>query len=148
MKDEIFEQCVKFVLDHEGGYVNHPDDPGGETNFGISKRAYPDLDIKNLTIEEAKEIYKRDYWDKIPLTHSGDYYSLGSAMIMFDTAVNMGIEISRKMCDESGCHFCRMYNWRLKQYNKIARKPKMLKFLRGWINRLTDLYDYVDDLGW
>ena len=46
------------------GYVNDPKDPGGETNYGISKRAYPDVDIKNLTEDGAKDIYKRDYWDK------------------------------------------------------------------------------------
>ena len=51
-----FEEAVKSVLKHEGGYVNDPKDPGGETNFGISKRAFPDLDIKNLTEEDAIEI--------------------------------------------------------------------------------------------
>ncbi len=47
------------VFPHEGGYTNDPRDPGGETNWGISKRAYPNLDIKNLAMEEAKRIYKR-----------------------------------------------------------------------------------------
>ena len=46
-------------IGHEGGYINHPDDPGGETNFGISKKQFPKLDIKNLTRKDAKEIYKR-----------------------------------------------------------------------------------------
>jgi hypothetical protein len=50
-----FDEAVKMVLKHEGGYVNHPSDPGGETNFGISKRAYPEVDIANLTEEEAAE---------------------------------------------------------------------------------------------
>ena len=48
-----FEEIIDNVLESEGGYVNDKDDPGGETNMGISKRAYPDLDIKNLTREEA-----------------------------------------------------------------------------------------------
>jgi len=56
-----FERCIAFVLRHEGGYVNDPRDPGGETKYGISKRAYPGLDIKNLTEEQAKEIYRQDY---------------------------------------------------------------------------------------
>jgi hypothetical protein len=61
---EHFERAVAFVLRHEGGYVNDPRDPGGETKYGISKRAYPRLDIKGLTEADAKEIYRRDYWEK------------------------------------------------------------------------------------
>ena len=59
-----FEKAIEFVLsdDIEGGYVNDPDDPGGETKFGISKRAYPSLDIKTLSKEAAKHLYFKDYW--------------------------------------------------------------------------------------
>jgi lysozyme family protein len=60
-----FSSVIKMILEHEGGYVNHPSDPGGETKYGISKRAYPDIDIANLTEEDAEEIYYRDYWSKI-----------------------------------------------------------------------------------
>ena len=65
-KEEMskFDEIIEGVLKHEGGYVNDPTDLGGETNFGITKRFYPDVDIKNLTEEGAKEIYKKDYWDK------------------------------------------------------------------------------------
>ena len=59
-----FDQCFEKVIGFEGGYTLDPKDPGGETNWGISKRAYPSIDIKNLTREGAKEIYKRDYWDR------------------------------------------------------------------------------------
>lgn len=59
-----FNIAIKTVLIEEKGYVNDPEDPGGETKFGISKRMYPDLDIKNLTIEKAEEIYEKDYWQK------------------------------------------------------------------------------------
>ena len=52
-----FDEIIEVVLHHEGGYVNDPKDPGGETNFGISKRAYPDVDMKTLTKEGAKDIY-------------------------------------------------------------------------------------------
>src|ERR1035437_2782754 len=57
-----FELAITSTLKNEGGYVNDPDDPGGETNFGISKRSYPQVDIKNLTEEEASAIYLRDFW--------------------------------------------------------------------------------------
>ena len=44
-----FDDIIEVVLEHEGGYVNDPDDPGGETNFGVAKRSHPDVDIANLT---------------------------------------------------------------------------------------------------
>ena len=60
-KEEMskFDDIIEVVLEHEGGYVNDPKDPGGETNFGIAKRSHPDVDIKNLTKEDAKEIKKQ-----------------------------------------------------------------------------------------
>jgi lysozyme family protein len=83
-----FNQAIETVLSHEGGYVDHPDDPGGETKYGISKRSYPDLDIKNLTIEEAKEIYHRDFWEPI----KGDsIQSQDVATNLLDYAVNAGV---------------------------------------------------------
>ena len=57
-----FDEIIDNVLESEGGYVNDKNDAGGETNLGISKRAYPDLDIKNLTREQAKQLYYQDYW--------------------------------------------------------------------------------------
>src|SRR5690606_28008981 len=57
--DERFRRAVEVVLKHEGGYVNNPSDPGGETKYGISKRSYPELDIANLTQEDAIAIYYR-----------------------------------------------------------------------------------------
>ena len=59
-----FSDAIDTVLAQEGGYVNDPLDPGGETKWGISKRQYPDLDIKAITREEAVAIYKRDYWNR------------------------------------------------------------------------------------
>lgn len=81
--DEIFDR----LLGHEGGYIDHPIDPGGETNWGISKRSYPSLDIRNLTRESAKDIYRRDFW--VPLY--GERLYDGVAYQLFDFAVNSGI---------------------------------------------------------
>lgn len=81
-----FNKAVAFVLHHEGSYVNDPADAGGETNFGISKRAYPNLDIKNLTKDDAIAIYKRDYWDKLPAN-----LPTPVRCVLFDCAVNTGI---------------------------------------------------------
>ena len=59
-----FEKAFKYVIYNEGGYVNDPSDLGGETKYGISKRSYPNLDIKHLTLEQARKIYFCDYWLK------------------------------------------------------------------------------------
>ena len=82
-----FAIAIEDTLKNEGGYVWHPSDPGGETNFGISKRTYPNVDIKALTKEKAKEIYKRDWWDKYGY---GKITSQKVAGKIFDLSVNMG----------------------------------------------------------
>jgi lysozyme family protein len=87
MEDGKFTFAIEKTLEHEGGYVSRPDDSGGETNFGISKRSYPRLDIKHLTREQAIEIYKRDWWDRY------QYERIDNPKIaakVFDLAVNMG----------------------------------------------------------
>ena len=56
MDDRNFADALDLVLRHEGGYVNSPKDPGGETNFGISKKSYPYLDIKKLTKTDASVV--------------------------------------------------------------------------------------------
>lgn len=81
-----FDQAFERLIGHEGGYVNDPRDPGGETKFGISKRSYPAEDIKGLTLERAKAIYRRDFWgvagcDAVPDAIKFD---------LFDMAVNSG----------------------------------------------------------
>lgn len=85
-----FVDAVEIILKHEGGYVWNPRDPGGETNFGIAKRSYPTLDIKNLTREKAIEIYRRDFWDKCKIELLPHVLRL----IVFDCAVNQGPQVS------------------------------------------------------
>lgn len=96
-----FEEAIAFVLPHEGGYVNHPADPGGETKYGISKRSYPNEDIANLTIERASFIYRRDFWNPL-------YERINSQAIankVFDFAVNMGSSQAHKLLQGS-CNDC------------------------------------------
>lgn len=81
-----FTRAINFVLRHEGGYVNDPNDPGGETNFGISKRAHPEVDIANLTATKAAEIYKRDYWKRV----RGDDLPDCTALALLDWTVHSG----------------------------------------------------------
>ena len=64
-----YDKCLETILHHEGGYVNHPKDPGGETNLGVTKRVYEEFggtkDMKDLTVEDVAPIYKKGYWDKM-----------------------------------------------------------------------------------
>lgn len=81
-----FDAIIDRVLSHEGGYVNDPRDPGGETKFGIAKRSYPNLDIRALTREQAVEIYRRDFWQRV----QGDKLPRAVAFQVLDAAVNHG----------------------------------------------------------
>lgn len=82
-----FDRCLAVTLAHEGGYVNDPHDPGGETRFGISKRSYPREDIRNMTRARAAQIYRRDFWDAV----CGDDLPAGLDLVAFDAAVNSGV---------------------------------------------------------
>lgn len=88
-----FKTVIDRVLGHEGGYVNDPNDPGGETNWGISKRSYPNVDIKNLTRDQAVAIYLRDFWTPI----KGERLHDGTAYQLMDSAVNSGIAQSIRL---------------------------------------------------
>lgn len=83
-------KCLETILHHEGGYVNHPKDPGGETNLGVTKRVYEDFggtkDMKDLTREDVEPIYKKNYWDRV----RGDDLPEGLDLCVFDFGVNAG----------------------------------------------------------
>lgn len=83
-----FEQAFERVLGHEGGYVNDPRDAGGETKFGISRSAYPGEDIAGMTVERAREIYRRDYWGPAGC----DAVPEAAKLPLFDAAVNSGVK--------------------------------------------------------
>ena len=150
-----FDSAVKKTLVNEGGYINDLNDRGGETKYGISKRSYPSVDIKNLTTDDAKAIYKRDYWDKLK---ADNIESQLVASELFDTAVNMGVRTASKLIQ--GCLGTHpdgiIGNVTLQQINdtdeellllrfklaKVARyaylakkRPANRKYLLGWINR-------------
>lgn len=82
-----FEESFKVLIGHEGGYVNDPKDPGGETKYGISKRAYPGEDIAGLTLPRAQAIYHRDFWDVV----HADELPKHVRFAVFDAAVNSGV---------------------------------------------------------
>jgi len=150
-----FNQAIEKTLVNEGGYVDDPSDAGGETKFGISKRSYPDVDIKNLTVDDAKAIYKKDYWDKLK---ADEIASQKVAFELFDTAVNMGVRTASKLIQ--GCSgafvdgiigsqslesinsideellLLRFKLARVSRYVYLVKKrPANKNFLFGWINR-------------
>lgn len=83
-----FDEAFTRLMGHEGGYVNNPRDPGGETKYGISKRSYPDEDIAGLTRERAMALYWRDYW----LAAHCDALPDALRFHVFDMAVNSGVD--------------------------------------------------------
>lgn len=132
-------KIMQFVFKWEGGYVNDPNDPGGETNWGISKRSYPFVDIKNLTKQQAQELYKKDYWED-------KWETLGFplAACMMDTSINMGkrrAETFLRDCD--GNYNTYIYLRELAYLDIIAKKPSQAKYKNGWFNRTNDLRKFI-----
>lgn len=152
-----FDTAVEVVLGHEGGYVDDKNDPGGRTKYGISKRAYPHLDIKSLTIEDAKRIYKRDYWVRAKV----DLLPENLRLVYFDMVVNMGTKNAVKVLQSalngrgyettvdgkmgpqtlgnvkaSKLSTDRVRAYRVKYYaNLVTKKPKLERYYYGWYKR-------------
>ena len=135
-------KALRFTLKWEGGYVNNPNDPGGETNYGISKKAHPELDIKNLTPNQAYKVYEESYWkpagcESLPLCE---------AVAVFDTAVNCGVSRAKTWLRDSKDLKEFLEKRRMHYYNLADDSPKFHTFLKGWLNRLNDLNKYLDIL--
>ncbi|CAN5857075.1 glycosyl hydrolase 108 family protein [soil metagenome] len=151
-----FDQAFDRLLGHEGGYVNDPKDPGGETNWGISKRSYPGVDIRNLTRDGAKAIYLRDFWQPLGEAHPAIKFQV------FDFAVNGGLPTGlRKLqaaigvADDghwgpmSAAALSRMdandvllrFNaQRIRYYTALSLWPT---YGKGWSNRVAGNLDYA-----
>lgn len=87
-----FDLIFDRVVGHEQGYVNNPKDPGGETKWGISKRSYPRLNIKNLTREGARDVYREDFWNRINGDRLIERGFDGVSFQLMDFALHSGIE--------------------------------------------------------
>lgn len=95
-----FHKSLDIVLAHEGGYVDHPKDPGGRTNMGITQKVYEkylgrdvtEEEMKNMHINDVRVIYRENYWDKV----QGDSLPMGVDFSTFDWAVNSGVSRSSK----------------------------------------------------
>ena len=153
-----FSQAIGIVLKHEGydKITNDKDDLGGLTKYGISIRAFPDVDVKNLSEDEAKEIYKKHFWDaskteRLKEELRLDYFDMcvnmgqGNAVKVLQKAINnfpgkkisvdgrigrMTIEASNRISVN------RLRSFRVLYYAKLVEKnPTLEKFWYGWYKR-------------
>ena len=160
MYSKKFEKAFQYVIQNEGGYVFDKNDPGGETNYGISSRSYPHLDIKHLSLQDAKKIYFCDYWHKKGFEEIPDD---AVATQVFDLSVNLGIRpavtvlqralravginvqedglmgsqtLSAVKKSEPRCLLAAIKSEAAGYYRMLARyRPGQAKFLNGWLNR-------------
>jgi lysozyme family protein len=168
MYSEIFERCITVVLLHEGGFQNNPKDRGnwtgpnftGElkgTNKGIAARFFPNEDIKNLTVDKAKEIYFKNYWQPMNLT---GIVNADSILEIFDMGVNSGKgnairmaqdlvgvkrdgvmgNITKEAINKFNCFLVKYKQRRIEYYMKIAKNNQNMVFLNGWLNRVVSTH--------
>ena len=146
-----FDIAFDRLLGHEGGYSDDPKDPGGETNWGVSKRAYPNVDIKGLTKQGAMQIYLKDYWEPLGPAHPAVKFQV------FDFAVNGGLMTGLRKLQSAigvaddghwGPHsaealaamevndvLLRFNKERLRYYTSLRQWPV---YGKGWTNRVAD----------
>lgn len=137
-----FYLSLQFILrpDIEGGYINDPSDAGGETKWGISKKAYPNDDIKNLVPQRACEIYYRDYWQRSGCPAIG----YPNCVLVFDASVNLGVNAALRLWDECDGDTKRFLQLRKDYYVVLVKKkPTNQKYLAGWLNRVQKLEKYI-----
>ena len=156
--DEVFEQAFKKVLKLEGGSKYLKDDAGrGPTKYGINQTANPDVDIKNLTEDQAREIYRKRYWNTI----GGDALAAKNpqlAIIAFDASVNQGPGTAKQMIAQAGDSPYELLKLRQQRYvdlatpkdtdtpEQAARRKIHKSNLGGWTNRISSLQkDFEQD---
>jgi len=168
-----FEKAFAHVIGVEGGYVDNPNDKGGATKFGITqkvleawrKKPVTKDDVKNLQLEEAKKIYKKNYWDTMSLD---SVRSQTLQHMLFDQGVNSGVgtaakalqqilgvtqdgKIGPKTIDAINAkhpfELCsRFIQVRQLFYVRLCKQdPSQMVFLEGWINRTHKLIDLLDE---
>ena len=168
MSSETFEARLPFILRWEGGFVDHPADPGGRTNRGVTQRTYDawrkqqgltPRDVKDIEESEVHRIYEANYWR----TAGCDSLREGLDLAQFDTAVNMGVQravrflqqalgcgvdgkfgsgtaAAAAQCPDVGAAIIAYCDARENYYNRLAQnKPELKVFLKGWMNRLNAL---------
>lgn len=158
--EEHFEKAFRYVLKNEGHYVNDKDDMGGETNYGISQNAHPDVDVKNITLEKVRQIYHDEYWLKSQCDKIENAYVVTK---LLDVAVHCGVRGGARILQRAllaagakvvqdeiigvktvaACNtvdqnalLAAMKSEAAAYYRIVAiKQPSQEKFLNGWIQR-------------
>jgi len=147
--DSAYDAFYNKLLEAEGGYVNDPDDKGGETFMGIAKNYHPDLwekygdEFRNEkpsqeALNDIKQRYRQEYWNSVVVQGM----TPGQAFIVADLAVNSGVKRAKQMIKqlEENNSETAMLEWRQDYYQRIVNNnPSQEKFLNGWNNRLEKL---------
>jgi len=144
-REKEFEGFAHRTFKYEGpaGKVTH--DTGGMTRYGISKNAHPDVDIANLTKDDAKEIYRKHYFEGMgELNH----LSHRSRAVVLDAAINQGKGFAQKLAKEHGDNYDKLIQGRKDHYDHLATSnpDKYGKYHKGWLNRLDKLRNDTQEL--
>lgn len=140
-----FQTAMKFISKWEwmdrpdGAYTNDKLDPGGETRFGISKRANPELDIQNLTLQDALDCYYKQYWLKFGL----DSLDFPFSVAVFDSFVQHRPGVVQDWLKSSPNLQSFLEARRIFYLSLIAHNPSLERFRKGWLARLGDLGKYI-----
>ena len=149
MRELMFHKIFQFTHKWEGGYVNHPADPGGATNYGVTQRTFdaynkkkerPQKDVKVMTLQEAIEVYYDEYWKP-------EWKELGFplAACMFDASVNHGPAQAERFLRQCNGSYVEYLQLRIAFYKRlIERRPDLKVFEKGWMNRVTDLRRFIE----
>lgn len=144
-----FDKALAYVLKWEGVYSYDPDDPGGETYCGISRKNWPDWigwevidkakkiapinDILPQLAESVGDFYRKQFWNPVKGDDTPDQ---DVATYLFDTAVNLGVSRAKEMINTVGPGLRDMIDWRTDYYiEKVCTNPVKVKYLRGWRRR-------------
>lgn len=161
MTERVWNKAFEMVIGNEGGYVNDPYDKGGETKYGISKKQYPHVDIPSLTLEQARDIYRKDYWCR----YKCDCLPDAVGLVLFDSVVNSNAKRMIKFLQEclgvsaDGI----MGNQTIGACNRLPLKKIINDFLdkrlaylmtlsdwkrygKGWSNRIKRVREYAEGL--
>lgn len=140
---DAFRTALSFTLKWEGGFVNHPKDPGGATNYGITQATYdswrkrqglPPKPVREITLEEAEAIYRTRYWDSLPARYAEK--DLPLALALFDYAVNGGLGAASRALAAVGEDWRGIVAYRLQHLASLSTFPT---FGRGWTRRIAAL---------
>lgn len=127
-----FDDAADWVMKHEGGLTT---DTGGVTKYGISQNAHPDVDVKGITPDQAREIYHAQYWKAV----GADNLPEAMRLPAFDAAINQGVAKAKTWLSEAGGDVQKFLDLRAQDYARLAENPKYAEYAKGWLSRLKDL---------